>query len=589
MPLVEYETQITRRLAGEPVDPFAYAPRTRLLADCESGATSVVVDGWTAGGAGLIVIDPYSAECEVRRVTSAVVGIGGETTIGFGAALLYAHDEDDAIFYHAGALNAAWFGAAGDGVTDDAPALLAAVAALGYIGGGALNIPTGDYAVADDTSLSVPSDSIVYGDGAGATVIRLGRDSTGHTFWCNGVENVTISDLTVLRTEIRTATPTKTNAAVEIDASTHILIENVDAVGTFFGFNIGSNSAITNTDITLSHCRALQPAAYTTAYQCSYGIQAKYCDGLKLLNCEFDGWWLDGIKINRNTVNVQIIACKSNNNGVSVDYGLNGNGIDTYAGSKEVLLLGGEYRNNGGAGIYAKATVGENSDAGGYGTARGLRVIGVIASGNTSSGLSYQDNGLPVFQGQILGGCFDDNATYGIYLAARQISVEGVVCRKNQQEGIYIASESWGIVLVAPQVIANSQASAGTYHGISVNGQQIQIVAAHIDGADSNDLTEVSEYSALTKYHNRSISIGASAVNVAVRDGIYQNQASAGTPIRVDSGAQSVTVNGAFSVSPEGVLASGTGSFMLSRADGKAYIKTTAAGVATGWVALATV
>lgn len=486
-------------------------------------------------------------------------------------------------------INVRAYGAVGNGTTDDAAAFAAAFAALTSAGGGRLYIPFGTYLLAGSISLSVPSNCIAYGDGPGASVLLIERDSDGHTFWCNGVTDVCVRDLAVLRTEVRTATPAKKNAAVEIDASSRILIENVHAIGTYYGFQVGNNSETPSYDITFRNCKAWQPNAFTNTYQCSYGIATKFVDQLKILFCEFDGFWLDGIKINRNTEGVQVIGCKSNNNGVSRDYGLNGNGIDTYAGSKEVLLLGGEFCNNGGAGIYAKATDTENTDAGGYGTARGLRVIGVIASGNASGGLTCQDSGVPVFQGQIIGGHFDDNATYGIYLAARQMSVEGVVCRKNQREGIYIAPESWGIVLVAPQVIANSQESAGTYHGISVNGQQIQIIAPHIDGADSNDLSEVSEYSALTKYHNRSISIGESAVNVAVREGIYQNQASAGTPIRVDSGAQSVTVNGVFSVSPESVLASGPGSFIVSRSDGKAYIKTTAEGTATGWAELATV
>jgi hypothetical protein len=65
-----------------------------------------------------VVIDPWTTECEVRKVT----GISGlDLTV---AALTYAHSTDDAVIYATNpTVNVKWFGALGDGTTNDYTAI----------------------------------------------------------------------------------------------------------------------------------------------------------------------------------------------------------------------------------------------------------------------------------------------------------------------------------------------------------------------------------------------------------------------------------------------------------------------------------
>ena len=80
-----------------------------LTAVTSVGATSIPVSAWPSGilhGA-LVVIDPYTSECEVRRVSSVAGGV-----ISFASALNYTHAKNDEFLISVtGEINALWFGA----------------------------------------------------------------------------------------------------------------------------------------------------------------------------------------------------------------------------------------------------------------------------------------------------------------------------------------------------------------------------------------------------------------------------------------------------------------------------------------------
>jgi hypothetical protein len=79
-----------------------------LASTASIGATSVVVKNWpNAIPHGCwIVIDPFSADCEVRKVTSV-----STATLSFAGALEYAHAADDLVLIsYRGEINALWFG-----------------------------------------------------------------------------------------------------------------------------------------------------------------------------------------------------------------------------------------------------------------------------------------------------------------------------------------------------------------------------------------------------------------------------------------------------------------------------------------------
>lgn len=80
-----------------------------LTAATSIGATSIPVSAWPSGilhGA-WVVIDPYTNECEVRRVSSVAGGV-----ISFASALNYTHAKNDEFLISVtGEINALWFGA----------------------------------------------------------------------------------------------------------------------------------------------------------------------------------------------------------------------------------------------------------------------------------------------------------------------------------------------------------------------------------------------------------------------------------------------------------------------------------------------
>lgn len=93
------------------------AGRAHLLANYSAGSTSINVSGVPKNMddyQGWVVIDPYTNECEIRRIANVT---GNQLTIG---ALSYNHNGNDpVIFTDMRTIYVSWFGAKGDGVTND--------------------------------------------------------------------------------------------------------------------------------------------------------------------------------------------------------------------------------------------------------------------------------------------------------------------------------------------------------------------------------------------------------------------------------------------------------------------------------------
>jgi len=138
------------------------------------GAVSLVVNyvpDWVKVGT-YVVIDPYTIECEVRRISN----ISGTTlTI---AALSYTHTAGDPIFYEqSDVINSKWCGAVGDGVTGDRVALQRALAQAKLADSKTMWIPGGVYLIDGFTSgfllsMNIPNLTI-RGDGMGITTLKL--------------------------------------------------------------------------------------------------------------------------------------------------------------------------------------------------------------------------------------------------------------------------------------------------------------------------------------------------------------------------------------------------------------------------------
>jgi len=144
-------------------------------------AKGIIADG------GWIVIDPYTDECEVRKIT----GINGEI-LSFDDGLDYAHSDGGLVYWSAESIvNVKWFGATGNGTTNDYQSIQRAIDSL-YPIGGKVDIPSGVYNIGT-SSLLLDGDILLLGDGLSTTIQYTGTSAalkinTGKGIACQGVK-----------------------------------------------------------------------------------------------------------------------------------------------------------------------------------------------------------------------------------------------------------------------------------------------------------------------------------------------------------------------------------------------------------------
>jgi hypothetical protein len=114
-----------------------------------------------------LAIDPYTSECEIRKVT-----IVAGNQLDFGTALAYNHSAGDAVLVLADpTANVKWFGALGDGVATDGPAIQRAIDQLLIETGGQVYFPRGTYLTA--APLVIYTATRLQGESRSNTIIKL--------------------------------------------------------------------------------------------------------------------------------------------------------------------------------------------------------------------------------------------------------------------------------------------------------------------------------------------------------------------------------------------------------------------------------
>lgn len=145
-----------------------------LGSSVSAGATSIDTNGapsWFGVGS-YLVIDPFTIECEVRKVTAWA---SGTATV---AALTYAHSQGDALLFEdTDVINARWFGAKGDFVDSDNLPLQRAMRASDNTDSHEVFIPAGIYKITYEASgwyfyLHV-ADQVLRGAGMGQTILKM--------------------------------------------------------------------------------------------------------------------------------------------------------------------------------------------------------------------------------------------------------------------------------------------------------------------------------------------------------------------------------------------------------------------------------
>lgn len=200
-----------------------------LSADVSASATSIAplfVPDWVQANGAWVVIDFPTTECEVRKITAVS---GNTLTV---AALDYAHSSSDPVlFITAPTVNVKWFGAKGDGTTDDYTAIARALTQAGGLGNNAVCLLPSDGQYNVSTGLDVPAGvelRIVAGAKlyltADVNAVRLrdgARVTGGGAIDCSGI--------------------TLTNAAVYLDGSDTFATDNITAVDDINLISTGQN------------------------------------------------------------------------------------------------------------------------------------------------------------------------------------------------------------------------------------------------------------------------------------------------------------------------------------------------------------
>ena len=138
---------------------------------------------------------------------------------------------------YSGAVNVKWFGAVGDGATDDSVAITNALSVLNAQGGGGLYLPESTYFITNHIVVDF-SNAHVYGDGTGATVIKVGAwvdglrvSDTAYPAATNIIRNVLIENLTINGNRGAFSSPSDTYGnGLNLNAVDQALIKNVEVL-----------------------------------------------------------------------------------------------------------------------------------------------------------------------------------------------------------------------------------------------------------------------------------------------------------------------------------------------------------------------
>lgn len=429
-----------------------------------------------------VVIDPYTVQCEIRKVT-AISSL--DLTV---AALSFNHAINDAVLFVTNpAISVMLFGATGDGSTDDTAAIQAGVTQLAAISG-RLIIPTGTYSIDIDTSISLASNVTVEMDENASLVATTSTNETTAIFIGESVDNVTI-----LGGRLTGDKAAHVNAAheqghgIKIHASTNVTIDGTYAekfMGD--GFYVGSGTVsptTTSQDIIIQNVVSddnhRQGISLTFVDRCivrdsvfsnsdglvggQFGILLEpntddTCQNVVISGCHVFGNTSIGIGLNGKTSiggTVQYVMIKDCN-----IYSNTGTGLDL-ADAQYITVSDCSSYSNGSSGIAFRSSTG---------TVRGCTVKGCVLKNNTSAGILF--SGDDVYENTVVGNSVSTGAKSISFLGgAHHNAVVGNVVESSTDYGIDMAGTAHD------NLIADTISRSNTWYGIWIrNGANQNVV-----------------------------------------------------------------------------------------------------------------
>lgn len=249
-----------------------------------------------------------------------------------------------------------------------------------------------------------------------------------------------------------------------------------------------------------------------------YGYWIDTANELEIVGCSSAVSGLDGVKLRMKAFNVQL-------SGGYFTGATGGDGLDAFAGGDSFSINGGVYSGNSINGITIKSDTLNLTDPSTYGYVRNVTVSNVIAQDNGGNGLTLHRHGstddatIPMLtRASVIGGLYDRNTNYGLYLLGHQISVVAPHCTENGLEGIYLMPNCVDIDIVSPHVAGNSKTTANSKAGIHLDGTRIKVRGGSSIGTSVPGATSDADVAAGTKYQKYGLEIAATGVEVSYDD-----------------------------------------------------------------------
>jgi hypothetical protein len=355
---------------------------------------------------------------------------------------------------------------------DNTSALQAAIGVARQSGGSKVVLPGGVLNLRGAAGISIPANVSLVGQGRGATVLRVPAGRAAPVLDVDGAQNVQLTDFTLDKAPGKAAGGTAYGISIRGN-SADILIERVTIDAMVRGVQVsGAEGSTPGT------CRRLTFRGVTCNNSPNnFGFNLDDCDTVLLDDCYGRGNWLDGVKLRRKTFNVSVRGGAFTGNGA----GGAGDGIDAYAGGDTFTIDGTVLDDNTANGITVKTGALSRSDPAAYGYVRNARLLNLCCRNNKSIGLYLAlsdplEKGEPLVNGVVVdGGVFEDNL-YGIYVAARNTTVNHPLVKRSRRHGIVVASRAFDVEINHPVCVANGQEAVNTFHGLVVAGAQHVVI-----------------------------------------------------------------------------------------------------------------
>jgi hypothetical protein len=358
-------------------------------------------------------------------------------------------------------------------------------------------------------TIDVPSGTTIRAKNGLNGTLKVANGATFPIFTVSGKTNVRIQNF---KFSTVSGTGGAGSGGVFISGdSRDVTLTNLTSDKVYTPFYVFGGTGVTCKRITLTNCVAVSTGAS------SFGIEIDECDGVTLIDCKTLSSGLDGVKLRKRTNNILIL-------GGYFTGATGGDGLDAFAGGNNFTVIGTTFSGNSINGMTIKDDALNKTDPTAYGLVGNVTISGVRCHNNTGNGLTFHrgdaapgDPTIPLpVRCTVLGGSFIANGAAGILIGGRQVSLHGVQCARNQQQGIRIIDKAIDIVLVGAMVSGNGVQTVNTYDGIYVGGDRVQIIGGFSIGADDEAARDEADLAALTKQQRYGLNIASTATNVDV-------------------------------------------------------------------------